>query len=353
MIRQSTQQYRAQEPGVEGTGPEPTAPASVDATPAAAPVDTSAVKPATMHDAMFPKATPLDGETQAQADQRTRDEKGRFATKAPVDPTAPKPVEATKPAAPEDITAMPEGLSPKAQERFQKLANSNKELQTQHDDFRQTIEPFRVALQSNGVTQQQFDQATQVVGMINRGDLAGAQTVLMEQLRMISLATGKQIVAVDALSEFPDLRQRVDQMQLSEDDAMELARNRAVQNGQQARQQREQQARNTQQQSQQLVQQGQVAVDTFCKRQMTTDMDYAKIEPLLLEQIKGGLLEGVPPARWAVIVEKTYGLIKQSASMHRPSPSIGGGVLRPSGADQARVAPKSMYEAMWSAKAPA
>ena len=120
----------ADEGGDLGAPPAP-APAPIEsAPPTSAPAPAPAAseqQPTSMHDAMW-----------------HRDESGRFAPK-PVEPTGGTPVQGQaqpaaaqpgaqppapaavpkpgEPPVPEDITAMPDGLAPKAQERFRTLAN--------------------------------------------------------------------------------------------------------------------------------------------------------------------------------------------------------------------------------------
>ena len=335
--------YRNDEPGDEGSGFEPpgadiasanpdvgdTA-SSVDAGATAAPAtpQTPEGKTKAMADAMFPTPKTPEQE-QAAAEQRARDAQGKFAKK-PTDPNAPvDPKDPTKKPAvdPKDLTVMPEGLTPKAQERFQALANTNKELTGRLEaatalaggnpdavvPMLQSAQALQQTFQQHGVTRDQFTQATEAIGLLNRGDMAGFQRMLESQLRQVSLATGKPIVQVDALAEFPDLRERVDALQLTEADAIEMARNRAAQTQQRQQQQRQQQEQGQQQAIQQETHKGKLEVDDFCKKAMKTDLDYAKIEPILLQEIKDGLLKGVPPDRWAAIVEKTYRLIKQTS----------------------------------------
>lgn len=368
--------YRNDEPGADGMGDDTiiTAPPAenadlsnggtgADTTAASTVTDT---KPASMLDAMFPKKAET-AEEKAAAEQRERDEKGRFAAKAPTDPNAP-PVDPTKkpPVDPADLTKMPDGLTPKAQERFQALANTNKELTGKLEavsslvggnldavaPMLQSVQALQQTFQEHGVKREQFEQGMQVIGMINRGDLESAQKVLEEQLRLISLATGKPLGTVDALADFPDLRERVDSLQLSETDAIELARNRMAQRQQQTQQTQQREQQEQQQATQQSIQQGQIAVDKFCKAQMSNDLDYAKIEPILLKEIKDGLLQGVPPEAWAGIVQKTYKLIKETSAMTRTQTQTTT-VLRPNGGESPAAKPKSAFEAMWGKSQPA
>jgi len=364
--------YRDPEPGVDGSG-DSTIDTSVDTSAANTAADTA--PPANSIEggmaAMFPVAAP-EGETAEAKAERLRDAAGRFATKTEPDPkaAATDPNAVKKPVVdPKDATVMPEGLTPKAAERFQTLANTNKELTGRLEQLTavaggnpdaiapmlQNAAALQQTFQEHGVTREQFTQATQAIGLLNRGDIAGFQSMLEDQLRQISLVTGKAPGQIDPLAGFPDLRERVDALQISESDAIELARNRTVQNNQQQTQQRQQQDRQIEQQSQQAIHGGQVAVDRFCKSRMTSDLDYAKIEPLLLKEVQGGLLEGIPPQRWAAIIEKTYNLIKQTAGSVRTQTTggSGGGVLRPSGGDAVKGKPQSGFEAMFGTPAPA
>lgn len=358
--------YRNDEPGEDGTG-DPGAigtevpDAGLDAE-IPAPEASESAKPTSMMEAMFPKAAEGTPEEEAAAAQRARDELGRFAAKPAVDPKAQDP--AKKPTAEPDLTKMPEGLTPKAQERFQALANTNKELTSKLEavsslvggnleavaPMLQSVQALQQTFQEHGVRQEQFEQGMQVIGMINRGDLEGAQRFMQEQLRLISLATGKPVGAVDSLAGHPDLREAVDNLQMTQEHAMEVARARMVQNNTQQMQQRQQQEERQQQESRQAIQQGQLAVDKFCKAQMSTDLDYAKIEPILLKKIQGGLLQGIPPNAWAGIVQKTYELIKETSATARQGTTTT--VLRPTGGEAPSAQPKTAFEAMWGKPAP-
>lgn len=314
-------------------------------------------------------------ETMLEAMERhfNRDEQGRFAPRADeaVPAAAAKPgqpaaaVPGTAPAAPapaaptvkpgEEDLVMPQGLAPASQQRFQALANEVRELRPlreQVDTQTRQLSYVKETFESHGIQQPQFEQAAAVIGMINRGDFAGAEKVLLDQLQQIALMTGRQPGQVDALANFPDLRQAVDNLQVAEPHALEIARARhqALQ-GQQV-QQRQQQEQQATQQEQQAFQQGQRAVDGFCQQMKRTDVDYAQIEAQLLPHIPK-MLAGVPPAQWAGIVQAQYQMIKQVAAQARQS---AGGTsfqsIRPTGAASPSNAPKTAYEAMFGTPDP-
>lgn len=306
---------------------------------------------------------------QQPAPGQPRDELGRFAPKNPdgslmtaeqqaaagiappvagtqpgQKPAAEQP--GAKPETAEDLTLMPEGLQPKARERFQALANTNKELTSQNEQLRTQVDYVRETFQQHGIQQPQFEQAAAVIGMMNRGDLPGALAVLDEQRRMISLAMGQPLPGVDALSEFPDLRSAVDNMQVTEQHAMEIARSRHLQLTQQRQNQQAQQQHQVQQANQQAVHQGTLAVDRLCQQLASSDMDYATIEAQLLPVIPK-LLQGVPPNQWENAVRTQYDLLKQVASRVRSSAPTTTQPLRPTGHGSPATAPTSMFDAMW------
>ncbi len=327
--------------------------APIESTPAAieSPADTSAPaaaesQPATMLDAI--------------SRHLERDEQGRF--KSPAEqaaaaaaaapgalPLAKPAVDPLKPAAEDDPTAMPEGLGQKAQERFQRLAGTVKELTQQAQALNEQVGYVRDTFQQHGITQPQFEQATAVLGMLNSGDYRGALQVLDQQRQQIALALGEALPGVDALQHFPDLRQRVDGLLMTEADAIELARHRQTQGYQRQQYEQQQGQQREQQVQQQAVQTAQKAVDSWWKQMAASDIDAPVIEAKLLPHIPA-LLQGVPPAAWANVLQQQYKLLKEAAGSFRrqPSPQGSGDPLRPTGSGSApQQRPGSMEEAMW------
>lgn len=263
----------------------------------------------------------------------------------------PAPVQTELPV--DDPLAMPEGLGQKAQERFQKLANTNKELTTQLEQASSSLRYVQEQFQQNGIQQEQFEQFTAFAGLINRGDFAGAQRILMEQLQQVALLSGQPMTMVDPLAAYPDLRQRVDTLQISEADAVEIAQARQRESLQQQAAQRTQQAQQQQRQEQQAQQAQQQAVDkglldieAFCKQMKASDLDYQAIEDQLMPIVQD-LIKDLPPERWGAMIRTQYNMIKNTASRVRQQAPAAGTVLRPTGQASPSAAPRSMHEAMW------
>ena len=295
--------------------------------------------------------------SQSEQTGQPRDELGRFAQKQAEQQAAqatPAP-QVQQPASekPEDDLAMPEGLQPKAQERFQRLANSNKELMEQVAQRDQALGYVQQTFQENGIQREQFEAAASFLGAVNRGDFATAEQLILGQLKQLSLLTGKNYTggAVDALGDFPDLREAVDGLQITEQHAMEIARGRAQQVALQHRAQQEHQQRQqhqAQQTREQEVNTARDSVDRLCKQLAASDLDYPAIEAQLLPMLPQ-LLQGVPPNHWENSVRAHYDLLKKSAAAFRSSAAPQTSrVLRPTGAAAGAAAPNSMYDAMWN-----
>lgn len=354
----------------ETAAPVPAAPAAI--APASAAPE---AKPASLHEAMFGKESAEQVETNRGKGPRQPD--GKFTTKVSTDPVLDKPKPAAAPvasvaAAPVappvvppvvkpaevDPDAMPEGLTAKAQQRFQALANEVKELRAQAapvadlteklDQATRQVEYVKTAFHQHGVKPEQFEQATAVIGMLNRGDYESARKALETQLQQIELITGKAGGQIDALANFPDLQQAVENLQVTRDMALEIARGRAQTYATQQQRQRDEVTQQQTQQTQEAVNRGTQAVDAFCKRMQTSDLDYSAIEAQLLPEVPN-LLKGVPPQHWAASVEAHYRLIKGAASKFRQPSTPAGNPLRPTGQGSPGQAPKTAYEAMWGA----
>lgn len=322
-----------------GSAPVVEAPAAAPAAPAA-----EAPAPASMLDALNR--------------HWSRDELGRFASPAEkaAAEAAAKPADAQKPAdppkqpdAPEDITAMPDGLGQKAQERFQRLASTNRELTEKAQSLEAQVGYIRDTFQTHGIKQDQFEQAVGFIGAINRGDYQAVEQALLGQLQQLALLTGKNYGgAADPLASFPDLRQKVDGLQIAEADAIEVARLRQQQAQRQQADQSQRQQIEQEQGQQQAVQAAQNDIDTWWKQTASADLDAPAIEAQLLPHIPT-LLQGVPPQSWARVVKAQYQILKNAAGAFRQSsgsPAIP--TLRPTGAGaQPQARPQSMQEAMW------
>lgn len=311
------------------------------------------------------------GAAPAPAGGQPRDEFGRFTFKnaegqavdaqgnlAPDQAAALAAQEAAKQKAPgaEDLTQMPDGLGQKAQERFQKLANTNKELSAKVEQYETSVQAMREIWTQNQVQPEQFQMAMDVIGAMNRGDFTGAMQVLRDQMQQLAVLAGQAPEQIDPLADFPELRQKVNNFLIAEEDALQMARAKRMeqmgqqrQQAQQQQQQREQAEHQEAQRQQQEFENAVKAVDAFEKEMAKSDLDFPHIEAQLQPVIRE-VLEKVPPSQWLHVVKTQYQLIKRVATQSR-----GGGTaapaaqpLRPTGTVAGAAKPGNMFDAMWA-----
>ena len=225
----------------------------------------------------------------------------------------------------QDPYETPKGLSEKAQERFQSLANENKELKAQAEEvlsMRQGIEQIQQAAQES-FGDETYLQAAFDYGRSKRsGDVETWGRLLEKELRDYEAYTGKTFKPLS--SNYDDLNQRVENFELSAEDAQELARNRWQQEQQQAALQQQQQAAMHEQQQQQLVIQQQQQLEqaqahatqqigALAAEWQRTDLNWAANQKALQEYAQG--MGNAHPDQWVNLVQTYYqGLKAQTAS---------------------------------------
>jgi hypothetical protein len=273
--------------------------------------------------------------------------------KPAVDPKAAAPKPDAKPGEQpkvDDDLTMPEGLTPKSQQRFQKLANTVKELTA----YREQAEPMVQAamevqqiLQENGVVQEQFERTMSYVGAFNRGDLREALRILDEEREAIAAMAGVELPGVDLLRHYPDLQQAVQQGQITRQHAAELASarrmeyERHVANEQTSSQQQQQQA------DQRARQEALAAIDKFLVSKKG-DLNF-EARSRALEGAIVRACQGLPPSVWPTVVAELYEAAGQMLPM-ASSPASTPAPLRPTGnANGARPRPTSMVDAIGGA----
>ena len=189
----------------------------------------------------------------------------------------------------------PEGLSEKANERFQELASKAKEASEEANTWKTQYESLQTVVQESRATPDEFMELVTVSKQLKSGDMAQmrqAYDKIMQTASRVAPLLGVPVPGTDPLDGFDDLRQRVDDLELDEAAAQELATARRQQ---QAYAQSQQQTQAQQQQmayAQQEGQQAQLAFNGLLQNWMNTDPSWKAKEPALNEYA-GQLLQQV------------------------------------------------------------
>jgi hypothetical protein len=257
---------------------------------------------------------------------------------------APKEeVKAEEEPKPENEDEPPEGISKKAQERFRSMVTKVKEKDVEIEHLKTNLNEITQMVRETGGTPEDFQKTFEYIKAIRSGDLNQARSMLEEQIRQLSIATGQSFGQVDPLAKFPDLRERVNAYQMDEQTALEMARHRAIQNEQMQAQHQYQQRAQNEQQMMQTRQRAIAEIDHLGSEWAKTDPDYAMKEELIAKQAQV-ISQQFPPHQWAAQVKLMYQTLS-SMPMQRPqtnSPAP----LRASGQTAGARQPGSMLEAL-------
>lgn len=227
------------------------------------------------------------------------------------------------------------GLSPRAQQRFQDLserAGKFESLRSLLDESVSSPAEFVQLLDfSKAVRNGQFQQAVEMLDRV-RNDL-----VLRGGI--------KSVPQKDVLEDYPDLKQEVEEFNLTRERALELARARKLES-----EYRQQQA--SEQRTAHELQQYQQAVEVAVQQVQQLESEWARTDPDFRAKMK--LLEGqisnigqqYQPSQWASVVAMLYHNLSVPASTKKPQKH-----LRPAGASgkSKPVEPKSLEDAIGTA----
>ena len=125
-----------------------------------------------------------------------------------------------------DLHDMPEGLKPKAEERFQSLVNDNKQKSEYISQATEALTNMKTAISQTGLDAEAFGGLLNFATMVNSPnpqDQEQAFNIVKAEYERQAQALGKKIEGFDSLTDRPDLRNRVDDLELTEDDALKIA----------------------------------------------------------------------------------------------------------------------------------
>ena len=220
-------------------------------------------------------------------------------------------------AQPENEDEPPEGISKKAQERFRKLTTRLKERESEFERVNSDLGSIRTMMQETGGKPEDFAKTFEYIRALNKGDFSNARSILEDQIKQLTVLTGQPFTNIDALQQFPDLRERVNSYQMDEQTALEMARHRSIQQAQNNQQMQYEQQQRSQYESTQIKQHAINEIDRMGAEWAKTDPDYAFKEGLITAKAQM-ITQQFPPSQWATQVKLMYDTIS-SMPMQRKS----------------------------------
>lgn len=325
--------------------PAPQEPAATDAKPAEEAAPTSA------EDAV---RAALEKKAPEDVGGKKEPEKAAEATQESAAPTT----EAAQPSRSQldELCQIPRGLNGEARAKFKALSDHARQLDSQfqqrsqeYEQTSQRLRGFEEVLRDAGATAPVLNSHLQYIRAINTGDYESALAFIEAERAGLAQAMGKPLEGVDLLADFPDLREAVDNYQMTENAALEMAKLRRGATQQQARDQQEQQAEQQRQAQQQYTQRRAAAmqgVEAWIESQKSS-IDWDVMEGAVVEFLKQPAtrqtLSNTPPEQWLDIIKSHYASIQTLVARNAPQRN-GPTPLRPRGAGGAVGAQASSSE---------
>lgn len=243
---------------------------------------------------------------------------------------------------PENDEEPPEGISKKAQERFRSMVTKVKEKDAEIERISSDLNGIRSVMKETGGSPEDFAKTFEYIRALNHGDVEHARAILEDQIRQLSVLTGKPFGQVDPLAQFPDLRERVNAYQMDEQTALEMARHRSMQHQQQQAVNQYQQRQQSEQQSIASRQNAIAEIDRLGAEWAKSDPDYSFKEGLITQRAQD-IAREFPPEQWAKQVKLMYQTL---SSVPAPKPQSAPAPLRASGQSAGARQPSNMLEAL-------
>lgn len=243
-----------------------------------------------------------------------------------------------------------ESANQKTKERFEKVTQGYKEEKARAEALSSEVEKYKQSF--DALKQLGFNDAAAAEDLVEfsayrhilmTGDADKFKEIIGSQIKQFEAMHGKRVaVSTSVIDDYPDLKQKVDDLDLDETTATEVARSRKLTERATRQSQQNQQQEQTSQQIQQVATDAANEVDTLVGTWKNNDPDFTAVMPLLKEEIPE--IRKLPPSQWVKTIDLMYKTIKKSLASapktSTPAPLRGNGHM--TGSRQ----PQSMQEAV-------
>lgn len=262
----------------------------------------------------------------------------------PAEPAADQDKPTEPPTADQEEAELLAGVkSERGKERIKQVFAERKQLE-------QDVTEFRELVKSTGMSAQDFAQTLEFGRLVNSGDeknLRVALEMIEGQRAMLYQKLGVEAPGVDLLAGHDDLRDAVDNMEITRDKAVELAKYRKQQADVQQRQQAQVQQQQDRQAYEQTVTNAATAMEAYLQTR-ANEVDHQARMRVISEHFKNpenlqAFVTTYQPNQWAATIKMMYDSIKvpnapapaapqpirsRPASLGTPAPSAGAPIDR-------------------------
>ncbi len=206
-------------------------------------------------------------------------------------------------------------VAPETQKRFEKMIESHNALVSSHTELEAQYEDLVSVMRDTGAPSEELANGFEYLRLRNSTDPQDwrlAQRVLAAELADISSRLGEDAPDVDLLADFEDLKERVENAELTRADAIELASARRQRQAKETTVSADRQAKDKEQQYNQAMNAGLSqlkALDESFKK----DPDYPDKRAIVDRQLDQ-IVKNNPPDRWAAVYKSYWDLVDTTAA---------------------------------------
>lgn len=216
---------------------------------------------------------------------------------------------------PDELTeAEMAALAPRTQARIRSLIDSRAGLQEQFNQFAGQTQQFMGEFERVGLGPEEIKQLVNYADAMKRGDRVAVESFLEAQNNYVSQRFGSSVGGADPLQHFPDIREKVENLEISEELALQMASERAdlqrLQQGQREQQTSQAQAY-AQQQQQGMYQNALQGIANQEAAWRKSDPDFGSLEAPLVKFAQENL-HRLPVTEWVPAMEAQYQVMKEA-----------------------------------------
>lgn len=266
---------------------------------------------------------PGDGQSSGQEEvdqsagneQATTTEQGEEKVQAAADDEAKKAIT-------DDDMKPLEGAKASTQERFQKITEGYKSekqradtLAEENSRYKESFDSLRQLGFNDEAAANDLVEFSNYRNVLASGNVEQFQQIMSAQIKQFQDMHGKPVqIGGSIINDHPDLKQKLENMEIDEPTALEVARARNLQNRASRETQRQNEQVQASQQSQQVINDAVGQVVSMEDNWRKTDPDFNAILPELKEAI-AEIRTKFHPTQWPSAIEMQYKAIKKALAL--------------------------------------
>jgi hypothetical protein len=304
----------------------------------------------TMADAIK-SALEEEGADFEESEEESEEEAEETESKEPDEPEAKEEDESKEVKAEDsepDIHEMPEGLKPKAEERFQNLVNDNKEKAAYIEQANEALNNMQEAVNQSGLDAEGFGVLINFARMANSNDPQDrkeAFKLIKSEYQRQAQFLGEKVDGVDLLADFPELKSRVEDFELSEDDALKIANAERLIAQQQEASQRSNQEAEKKKEMNAEKENALNEVGIFMNSMKKADIDFESKNSKLMGMVDD-IRNGYPANQWPSVIKHLYDVMGSSSNKRIENKKSAANPVVSSNVSAGDQVPKTMLEAI-------